>query len=231
MTSKESGASQAPKTDGSGPSGDPSGPDAGDTTTWAAHATPPVILDDESGEGGEEEMETLVVGAPSVSRPVAAPSVPRSLSLERIAPSLGRGERVRLDPSAPRISLGRAEANDIRLYTDSASRQHASIEADGSGRWVLIPAPGKSLEIDGEATSTPVVLEVGMNLVLVRDHLRCVAEGIDEGATTVADGLGDSEGAWFRSLAVRVRDLRGVGRLIVLLLFGSGVLFYILSRG
>ena len=99
--------------------------------------------------------------------------------LERIEPSLGRGERLRLDTAHGPMRVGRAEENDIRLYTDSASREHALIAGNELGEWVLIPAEGKGVEIDGEAVTDPVTLEAGLNLVMGRDHLRCVTEPLD----------------------------------------------------
>ncbi len=96
--------------------------------------------------------------------------------LERIEPSLGRGERLRLDAAQERVSLGRAEDSDVRLYTVSASREHALITGNARGQWILTPVAGKSVLIDGQIATQPVVLEVGLNIILGQDHLRCVAE-------------------------------------------------------
>lgn len=114
--------------------------------------------------------------------------------LERVEPSLGRGERLRLDAAHWHVRLGRAEQNDVRLYTASASREHAEIRGNQNGDWVLQPAAGKSVLVDGDAITEPIVLEVGMNLVMGGDHLRCVTEGLGRGemaAPTAADGLRD----------------------------------------
>jgi hypothetical protein len=107
----------------------------------------------------------------------------RPMLLERIEPSLGRGERLRLDADSMSVSLGRSEACDVRLYTASASREHARIVANEAGEWVLTLGPEKAVLIDGEITMEPVILEVGMNLVLGEDHLRCVSEGLDRSGT------------------------------------------------
>ena len=118
----------------------------------------------------------------------------RPLLLERIEPSLGRGERIRLDASHWKRSLGRAEESDVRLYTASASREHAVISGNAAGEWVLMLATGKSVLIDGEMTTESVVLEAGMNIVLGQDHLRCVREGLDRremAAETTADAFRD----------------------------------------
>lgn len=96
--------------------------------------------------------------------------------LERIEPSLGRGERLRLDAAQEKVSLGRAEDSDVRLYTVSASREHALIAANTQGQWILTPVAGKSVLVDGQIATQPVMLEVGLNIILGQDHLRCVAE-------------------------------------------------------
>lgn len=233
VTSKESQGREARKRDGSDPSRDPDASPAGDTTTWATLSPPPVIRDEASpapGEADADEMETVVVESAAIATRVSVAPAPQPICLERIAPSFGRGERLRLDPSAPRITLGRAEGNEIRLYTDSASRQHASIEGGPSGGWILTPVPGRSVVIDGEPITTPIVLEMGMNLVFGRDHLRCVAEGIDEraAAKTAAEGLSDPPETRLRGFGLRSGR---IGWLIALVLFGSGLLFYILSQG
>ena len=138
--------------------------------------------------------------------------------LERIEPSLGRGERLRLDAAHWRVSLGRAEESDIRLYTASASREHATIAGNERGEWVLTLASGKSVLIDGEITTEPIVLEVGMNIILGQDHLRCVTEGLarrEMAAQTAADMFNDQSAAQFqgiRRLAGRLAN-RLAGRL------------------
>ena len=112
--------------------------------------------------------------------------------LERIEPSLGRGERLRLDAAHWRVQLGRADENNVRLYTASASRVHAEIAGNEAGEWVLTPGPGKSVKVDGDPVSEPIVLEVGMNLIMGGDHLRCVTEGPardDMAARTITDAL------------------------------------------
>jgi pSer/pThr/pTyr-binding forkhead associated (FHA) protein len=114
---------------------------------------------------------------------------------------------LRLDASRPKVSLGRAEENDVRLYTASASREHAVIAGSEEGDWVLTLSAGKSVLIDGEMTTEPVVLEVGMNVVLGQDHLRCVTEGlgpremaaqtaVDRSVDQVSRGIRGLNGQW-----------------------------------
>jgi len=107
---------------------------------------------------------------------IAPSAAPPPMLLERIEPSLARGERLRLDAAHGPVSIGRAERNDLRLYTASASREHAVIAGNEAGAWLLTPVEGRSVSIDGDPTEEPVELEIGMNLVLGGDHLRCVAD-------------------------------------------------------
>ena len=164
-----------------------------DTTTWARDQGPPALL---------EEQETIVsvpLHPDPQSESIAPSSSLRPMLLERVEPSLGRGERLRLDASHWRVSLGRAEKNDLRLYTESASREHAVIAGNALGEWVLTPTAGKTVGIDGDQTSEPVVLEIGMNIMLGGDQLRCVTEGIDPSqmaAQTSADSLRDETPGW-----------------------------------
>ncbi len=126
-----------------------------------------------------EVAAPTVLEAPSTGSQTARVErrAPAPLALERIEPSLGRGERIALEPERSRIRIGRAESNELRLYTASASREHAVISADASGAWVVTPVPGRSLLVDGDEENESVPLEVGMNLVFGADHLRCVEPG------------------------------------------------------
>jgi len=193
--------------DGVLPSEDPRA--AADTTTLGVPIPPPIVLDD---DGSASPVDADSPSSPGTRTDAAGPASGSSLHpmlLERIEPSIGRGERLRLDATRSRVRLGRAEENDIRLYTASASREHATIAADGHGQWQLTPGPGKSVAIDGEETSEAVLLELGMNVVLGQDHLRCVSEGLASGemaASTAADGLGNADASLveaLRRLAVR----------------------------
>jgi hypothetical protein len=148
---------------------------------------------DEPPDNDTTETVVAVSAADAGSSRGLAPSsslIP--MLLERIEPSLGRGERMRLDASHWRLSIGRAEESDVRLYTVSASREHAVIAGNDAGQWVLTLAPGKAALIDGDPVSGTIELEVGMNIILGQDHLRCVAEGLvrrDMTVATAADGF------------------------------------------
>lgn len=159
----------------------------------------------------------------------------RPLLLERIEPSLGRGERIRLDASHRKRSLGRAEESDVRLYTASASREHAVISGNAAGEWVLTLATGKSVLIDGEMTTESVVLEAGMNIILGQDHLRCVTErpGRREmAAETAADAFKDPVDSKSRMLRFWAgRSSAGRWTIAVLAAVAAGsILFALLGR-
>lgn len=142
-----------------------------------------VASDDASAPAPLAEAGTAI--APRASLP--------PMLLERIEPSLGRGERLRLDAAQGQVHIGRAEHNDLRLYTASASRQNAVIAASTEGTWILTPIEGKSVSVDGYPTEEPVELEVGMNLVFGGDHLRCVADAPVCEGPAAAGGSGETE--------------------------------------
>jgi len=144
------------------------------------------------GDGGDAPAPDTLAESRTAIAPSA--SLPPML-LERIEPSLGRGERLRLDAAQGQVQIGRAEHNDLRLYTASASREHAVIAGSPEGSWILTPSEGKSVSIDGYPTEEPVELEVGMNLVFGGDHLRCVADVPAREAPVVAGGRGETERA------------------------------------
>ena len=209
-----------------------------DTTTWSHVQAPPALFEEQetviarppepepaSEVQGDDAGAEAAVSSPSPEPTPRAAIAPSSslqpMLLERVEPSLGRGERIRLDAAHWHLSLGRADHNDVRLYTASASREHAVIAGTESGEWVLTPAEGRSVMIDGDATREPVVLEVGMNLVMGSDHLRCVTEGLARtqmGAQTSSGLLQDES----PSLFARLRGaspggwLIGVATLLVL---------------
>ena len=174
-----------------------------DTTTWVGSAGPPILIDEPTEPELLDEAPTVVASVEAACEPELEPStdtrgtIPPSsalhpMLLERIEPSLGRGERLRLDAAHWQVQLGRADENDVRLYTASASRVHAEIAGNEAGEWVLTPGPGKSVKVDGDPVSEPIILEVGMNLIMGGDHLRCVTEGLarnDMAARTTSDAF------------------------------------------
>lgn len=204
-----------------------------ETATWDVSSAPQIVVEDDNLHS-EDETEFVEISPPEIDATVAVGSTPnvaavsspalRPISLERIEPSLGRGERFRLDASCSKMSLGRGEKCDIRLYTTSASRDHAVISGDETGDWILTPSAGKSVSIDGgEPTTQPVVLDIGMNIILGQDHLRIVAEGLVRRDTAVRRSAVDSDdasdprsrfGRWALGLAAAI----GVGWILFALL-------------
>lgn len=160
----------------------------------------------------------------------------RSMWLERIEPSLGRGERIRLDRFDRKVSLGRAEENGIRLYTSSASREHAVIVLDEADQWMLTPTAGRFVLIDGEVTRELIMLEVGMNIILGQDHLRCVAEvpvGRERVARTEVDQFKVLVEQGFRILR-RLSSRMSAGGWpmgVLLAMIGVGLILFTLLRG
>ena len=148
---------------------------------------------------------------------------PNPILLERIEPSVARGEEISLDARRAAWRVGRSERSEIRLYTTSASREHALISANGQGGWLITPCPGKQVSIDGEPTSIPVLLEPGMNLVLGGDHLRCAIEAPAPSppeACIRADGPADRDATRPRRASLR----RRLGFLVIL-----GVTLFLVS--
>ena len=208
--------------------------DDSDTTTWSGSPPPPIAADEDETvvtpipDENSDATQKLSANSPieaSPGRPIAPSSSLRPMLLERIEPSLGRGERLRLDAAHWKVSLGRAEESDIRLYTASASRTHALIAGSENGDWILTPSPGKSVLIDGDPLTEPIVLEEGMNLVMGQDHLRCVTEDLDRSsaaAVTLAEGSENLSGRKVVRLGL-IGVVAGTVTLIVIawILFGS----------
>jgi len=130
------------------------GPASWETATWSGGIAPPRI---DAGSG-----------------PLTAERAGQPMRLIRIEPTLVRGEWIDLDPSQSPFRLGRAESNEVQLFTASSSREHAMIACNREGEWMLTTMPGTSVQIDGYPAPEPVVLDTDMNIVLGEDHLRCV---------------------------------------------------------
>lgn len=189
-----------------------------DTTSWGGGIAPPRILD--------EAATSISEPASIAGRPSNRKHPLQSMWLERIDPSFKRGEQIRLDPGTRRVRVGRAESNEIRLYTGSTSREHAIIEANEAGDWVLIPLEGKNVHVDGDLVSEPMILEAGMNLVLGADHLRCVLmdQPVSEASEPTAN---EGPGKKTRSLWRSDSALWKFG--IAILLWSLGVFFWFID--
>jgi pSer/pThr/pTyr-binding forkhead associated (FHA) protein len=88
-------------------------------------------------------------------------------TLQRVQPP-GRSEIIRL--SAPQYKVGRAENCEVRLFTETASREHATL-VNRQGAWYLQPLPGKSVIANGSRTREEVALQHKMRLQLGDDEL------------------------------------------------------------
>ena len=93
--------------------------------------------------------------------------------LERMRPPARRGEAISLDVRRERHLVGRSLRCDVRLYSATASREHAELRRDAGGQWWLAPLPGKIVLADGEVLRGECELCEGLNLDLGGDRLRC----------------------------------------------------------
>jgi len=149
---------------------------------------------------GAEVPEEATVAVPQADADAAATRVmqssrvaPAPVWLERIEPATARGERLRLEARPARVLVGRAETSAVRLYSATASREHAEIGVDEAGTWWIVPRGGREIRIDGDATCESVPLEEGMNLGFGADRLRCTFQPARDGGTE-RSGIRGSEG-------------------------------------
>ena len=66
--------------------------------------------------------------------------------------------------------MGRLPSCDLRLYSQTASREHAQLTAR-DGRWYLTPVSGKSVLVNGSPVKEEVPLTHKMRLQLGGDEL------------------------------------------------------------
>jgi len=87
--------------------------------------------------------------------------------LQRMAPP-GRSDIVNLDRT--HYLMGRLPSCDLRLYSQTASREHAQLTAR-DGRWYLTPVTGKVVLVNGTQVKEEVPLTHKMRLQLGGDEL------------------------------------------------------------
>jgi pSer/pThr/pTyr-binding forkhead associated (FHA) protein len=87
--------------------------------------------------------------------------------LQRIQPP-GRSDVITLDRT--HYLLGRLPSCDLRLYSQTASREHAQLSAR-AGRWYLTPVAGKVVLVNGTQVKEEVPLTHKMRLQLGGDEL------------------------------------------------------------
>ncbi len=135
------------------------------TTVPKAAAPPPLPA------GGDDFAEHTVLLADL--QPQAVPPA----RLQRMQPP-GRSDIVNLDRT--HYLMGRLPSCDLRLYSQTASREHAQLTAR-DGRWYLTPVTGKVVLVNGTQVKEEVPLTHKMRLQLGGDELLF----LDESGVTV----------------------------------------------
>ena len=122
--------------------------------------------------------------------------------MQRMAPP-GRSDIVNLDRM--HYLMGRLPACDFRLYSQTASREHAELSAR-DGRWYLTPVAGKVVLVNGSPVKEEVPLTHKMRLQLGGDELVFLDES---GATEVRDASPAGTGA-------KLGDVRWIALVVAL---------------
>ncbi len=146
-----------------------SAPPPGTTTVPKAAPPPPPAP---PGAGGDFTEHTILLAD---LQPQAVPAA----RLQRMKPA-GRSDIVNLDRT--HYLLGRLPSCDLRLYSQTASREHAELSAR-AGRWYLTPLAGKVVLVNGTQVKEEVPLTHKMRLQLGGDELLFLDES---GATSAA---------------------------------------------
>jgi hypothetical protein len=128
---------------------------AGGTVVPQAAAPPPA-----PAAGGDFTEHTILL---SDLQQQAAPAA----RLQRMQPP-GRSDIVTLDRT--HYLMGRLPSCDLRLYSQTASREHAQLTAR-DGRWYLTPVTGKVVLVNGTQVKEEVPLTHKMRLQLGGDEL------------------------------------------------------------
>ena len=145
----------------------PSAPAPGAAPAPAAPAAPaagPPAADATAPPPADDEEKTVIV-ARDTSRP--------RVSLSRVRPP-GHSDSVALG-SRDAYLLGRAPTSDVRLYSTTASREHARLMRRGDA-WFLTPFEGKTVLANGSLVRDEVRLEHKMRLQLGDDELLVIDE-------------------------------------------------------
>jgi hypothetical protein len=153
-----------------GPRAAPPSPPAASAAGPATQPSSPPPL----AEGGGDFAEHTILLADLQRQAVPA------ARLQRMQPP-GRSDIVTLDRT--HYLMGRLPSCDLRLYSQTASREHAQLTAR-DGRWYLTPVSGKVVLVNGSQVKEEVPLTHKMRLQLGGDALLFLDEG---GATAVAE--------------------------------------------
>lgn len=147
-------------------------PASAGATTVPKPAAPPPLPPLPAG-GGDFTEHTILLSDLQVS------AVPPA-RLQRMQPP-GRSDIVSLDRT--HYLMGRLPSCDFRLYSQTASREHAQLTAR-EGRWYLTPVAGKVVLVNGTQVKEEVPLTHKMRLQLGGDELLFLDE---RGVTAVED--------------------------------------------
>lgn len=145
----------------------PAAPPVGASTVPQGAPPPPLP----SGGGDFTEHTILLADL----QPQAVPPA----RLQRMQPP-GRSDIVNLDRT--HYLMGRLPSCDLRLYSQTASREHAQLTAR-DGRWYLTPVAGKVVLVNGTQVKEEVPLTHKMRLQLGGDELLF----LDESGVTAID--------------------------------------------
>ena len=127
----------------------------------AASTVPQAVAPPPAPSGGGDFAEHTILLADL--QPQAVPPA----RLQRMQPP-GRSDIVNLDRT--HYLMGRLPSCDFRLYSQTASREHAQLTAR-DGRWYLTPVAGKVVLVNGTQVKEEVPLTHKMRLQLGGDEL------------------------------------------------------------
>jgi hypothetical protein len=151
--------------------------------------------------GGDFTEHTILL---SDLQPQAVPPA----RVQRMAPP-GRSDIVKLDRT--HYLMGRLPSCDFRLYSQTASREHAQLTAR-DGRWYLTPVTGKVVLVNGTQVKEEVPLTHKMRLQLGGDELLF----LDESGPTAVE-MAPRGGATLRAHGtLRARGELGGNRWLVI---------------
>ncbi len=150
------------------PQAKPPTPVAPPAAPAAPAAAPP------AGAGADFAEHTILLA--DLQKPVVS-----SARLQRMQPP-GRSEIVALDRT--HYLVGRLPSCDLRLYSQTASREHAQL-TNRDGRWYLAPVSGKAVLVNGAQVKEEVPLTHKMRLQLGGDELLFLDESGAAAVTAV----------------------------------------------
>jgi hypothetical protein len=116
--------------------------------------------------------------------------MPKIWELQRLSPLQHRGERLLLDAGQTRQQVGRSRRCAIRLYSSSASREHAELVLSAEGEWLLSPSPGRTVLADGGPIEGACELCEGLQLAFGDDRFRVQTPHPDTAAVAEPVGWG-----------------------------------------